>query len=95
MIHTMSESKHYSANIESAHRHSSVHRDEILASDVCGCFYCRQTFPPSEIEEWVDERDGVGRTALCPRCGIDSVIGSRAGFALTPEFLREMYDYWF
>ena len=85
----------YNANLESAHRRSSGHRDEVLASDLCGCFYCRETFPPSEIEEWIDERDGVGTTAMCPRCGIDSVIGSRSGFALTPEFLREMHDYWF
>ncbi|MFN5909091.1 MAG: hypothetical protein ACK5A3_23815 [Planctomyces sp.] len=85
----------YDANLESAHRRSSVHRDEVLASELCGCFYCRETFPPTEIEEWIDDRDGVGTTAMCPRCGIDSVIGSRSGFALTPEFLRQMHDYSF
>jgi hypothetical protein len=87
--------KHYNSTLQSAHNRSSNHREEILASDRCGCFYCRQTFPPSEIEEWVDERDGIGTTALCPRCGIDSVIGSRSGLPLTWEFLREMHEYWF
>ncbi len=91
----MSSSQSYNANLESAHRYSSGHREEVLASESCGCFYCRETFPPSEIEEWIDEVDGVGTTALCSRCGIDSVIGSRSGFPLTPEFLREMHDYWF
>jgi len=85
----------YDANLESAHRHSSRHRDEVLASDLCGCFYCRQTFPPAEIDRWIDEQNGVGTTAICPRCGVDSVIGSRSGFTPTPEFLREMHDYWF
>ncbi len=54
-----------------AHRHSSNHRQEIEASKVCGCFYCLAVFPPASIDEWCDE-DG---TALCPKCGIDSVIG--------------------
>ena len=85
----------YNANLESAHKRSSGHLDEVVNSDLCGCFYCCETFPPAEIKEWIDERDGVGMTALCPRCGIDSVIGSRSGFTLTPEFLREMYEYWF
>jgi len=91
----MSCCKRYDANLESAHGHSSGHRDEVLASELCGCFCCRKNFPPSEIEDWIDEHDGVGTTALCPRCGIDSVIGSRSGFVLTPEFLLEMHDYWF
>ena len=81
--------------LESAHRSSSGHRAEVLGSELCGCFYCRQTFRPTEIEDWVDEVYDVGTTALCPRCGVDSVIGSGSGVALTPEFLREMHNYWF
>lgn len=30
-----------------------------------------------------------------PRCGIDSVIGSAAGFPLTKEFLFQMHARWF
>jgi hypothetical protein len=55
------------------------HRDEILGSEVCGCFYCPAVFPPSKIKEWVDTKDGIGQTALCPKCDIDSVIGSNSG----------------
>jgi hypothetical protein len=47
-------------------------------------------FAPSEITEWVDHWEGVGQTALCPRCGIDSVIGSESGYPLTKEFLERM-----
>jgi len=81
--------------LESAHRSSSGHRAEVLSSELCGSFYCCQTFRAAEIEDWVDEVDDVGTTALCPRCGIDTVIGSGSGVALTPEFLREMHNYWF
>jgi len=52
-------------------------------------------FPPAAIEEWIDEVDGVGTTAICPRCGIDSVIGSSAGFPMTRDFLTTMRLYWF
>jgi hypothetical protein len=46
---------------------------------------------PSEIEEWTDE----GKTAMCPRCGIDSVIGSASGFPMSSNFLRQMHSHWF
>ena len=70
-----------------AHDASSSHEDVLGRSDVCGCFYCLKTFPPSAIAEWVEEPGG-GRTAVCPHCGIDSVLGSASGFPLTHEFLR-------
>ncbi|MDJ0790140.1 MAG: cytoplasmic protein [Myxococcota bacterium] len=83
------------SDVLGAHSHSSKHRGEIQRSDLCGCFYCRSTFLPAEIVEWIDETDGLGTTALCPRCGIDSVIGSASGYPLTSEFLSAMHDHWF
>lgn len=62
------------------------HRKQVLASSLCGCFHCTETSAPGEIERWVDENDeGVGQTALCSRCGIDSVLGPAARFPLTPS----------
>jgi hypothetical protein len=78
-----------------AHQHSSAHREEIMASEHCGCFYCLSIFSPGEIAEWVDEADNVGTTAICPRCEIDSVIGSRSGYPITREFLSAMHKHWF
>ena len=78
--------------VKAAHLHSSRHSSELKAGDACGCFYCRSTFKPSEITEWVDDDD----TALCPKCGIDSVIGSRSGYPVTSvDFLKAMHAYWF
>ena len=76
--------------IEAA-KHGSRHRDEVLSSDLCGCYYCTKTFQPSEITEWIEK----GQTALCPRCGIDSVLGSESGYPLERTFLQKMYKYWF
>jgi hypothetical protein len=86
-----------------AHVHSANHREEILGSAKCGCFYCLEIFEPARILDWIDAPDGqdhagindVGQTALCPRCGIDSVIGDKSGFPLTVEFLRQMQGHWF
>ncbi len=74
-----------------AHRHSIRHRQEIEASERCGCFYCLAVFVPSDIMDWVDE----DATALCPQCGIDSVIGASAGYPITREFLERMKQHWF
>ena len=78
-------------DVDAAHGFSSLHRAQIEASDICGCFYCLAVFPPERIVEWVDS----DRTALCPKCGIDSVVGSESGVPLTPEFLSQMRHHWF
>jgi hypothetical protein len=36
-----------------------------------------------------------GQTALCPKCGIDAVIGSASGYPISREFLAEMHRHWF
>ena len=74
-----------------AHRHSSRHRVEIEASDRCGCFYCMRIFKREQMEEWTADGD----TALCPYCGIDSVLGSASGYEISAPFLSQMYGAWF
>jgi hypothetical protein len=33
-------------------------------------------------------------TAICPKCGVDSVIGECTGYPITEEFLDDMYSFW-
>lgn len=86
-------------DLEAAHAHCALHRAEVERSSVCGCFYCRETFEPTAIREWIADRNVIrgatGETALCPRCGIDSVIGSASGYPITPDFLARMRARWF
>ena len=83
-------------NPVAAHQYSSNHRRQLLASGICGCFYCLEVYDPAEIMDWVDEdNEGVGQTALCAKCEIDSVLGSASGYPITPEFLKQMRDHWF
>jgi hypothetical protein len=74
-----------------AHKHSSKNCDEIVKSEICGCFYCLATFPPGEVTRWIDG----DRTAICPKCDIDSVIGSASGFPIDAVFLKKMDSHWF
>lgn len=78
-----------------AHKFSANHREQINCSDKCGCFFCLGTFSPSAIEEWTDFQEGIGTTALCPRCGIDSVLGSESGYPITKDGLSKMNEHWF
>ena len=82
--------------LRAAHRRSIHHRAEIEASAIAGCFSCQATFPPSAIVAWTDTQEPPEQqTALCPRCGIDSVIGDTSGFTIDPAFLAAMHEAWF
>lgn len=78
-------------DVVSAHRHCTGNKDELRRSTVSGCFYCRSIYTPEEITDYIDH----STTALCPRCGIDSVIGDASGLPITEEFLTRMNRYWF
>ncbi len=55
-------------------------RNLIEISHKCGCFYCLRTFAPTDVIEWTDE----GRTALCPKCGLDCVLAVVPDLAILP-----------
>ncbi len=74
-----------------AHKSCINHGDKLKNDKRCGCFYCLSIFSPSEIEDWIDHN----QTALCPFCGVDSVIGESSGYPVTKEFLEKMKEYWF
>ena len=74
-----------------AHEESIYNRKALEKDSKCGCFFCLKVYNPSEITEWCDKKE----TALCANCGIDSVIPESAGYPLTEEFLKSMYDFWF
>ena len=83
-------------DIFEAHERSSNHREECSGAHRCGCFYCLAEFPPAEITEWIDPAtdDGQGgSTALCPKCGVDSVLPMVPG--VDSAFLRRMREHWF
>lgn len=72
------------------HKNSMRNADVLARSSALGCFYCLEWFGFDEIQEWVHEEP----TALCPKCGIDSVLGD-AQIELTDILLEEMRDVYF
>jgi hypothetical protein len=80
------------------HKKSYNHRASILSSVKCGCFHCLAVFPKEEIQEWTDwseeDQNQIGHTAICPKCGIDSIIGDSSA-ELTEDTLLNMKEYWF
>lgn len=79
-----------------AHRASIHHRGAIERSRRCGCFYCLRVFEPGQISDWIDQgKPASEQTALCPYCGIDSVMGDGSGLEITEGFLRDMKKHWF
>lgn len=52
------------------HKCAINNRQQIRVADTCGCFYCKQIFYAGDVTEWTDD----GNTAICPHCGVDSVI---------------------
>ena len=75
-----------------AHRHSANNRAALQHDPICGCFFCLKIFSPTEISDWVKDKSD---TAICPYCGVDSVIGESCGYPITKEFLEDMHRYWF
>ena len=69
-------------------KYSLANEKAIENSHFCGCFFCGKIFDKNLISQWINDRDG--KTAVCPYCGIDSVLpDSKAD--LSEELLEDMY----
>ena len=85
--------KYSKEQLHAAHKISYANKTRLSVPQKCGCFYCLRFFSSEDIVNWsVDKPDW---TAICPYCGIDSVIGENDGYPLTEDFLEEMFEEWF
>ena len=73
------------------HKCAIENRQELEKTDKCGCFYCKQIFYAGDVTEWTDD----GNTAICPHCGVDSVICNKKDYVVTPEDLELLNKYYF
>ena len=71
------------------HARSFNNRGALTDSTKCGCFYCLRVFSPSEIGEWVNEE-----TAVCPYCGVDTIMPESEDYELDDSLLLAMKEYW-
>lgn len=79
-------------NVITPHIYCSLNDESISLSKKCVCIYCKQIFLKGAIKEWIDS----GKTALCPFCNVDAVIGDATNLQITDnEFIEAMHQHWF
>jgi hypothetical protein len=71
-------------------KRSFKNKSLIKSCNNCGCYNCKNIISSKEIKIWTDNWE----TAICPKCGIDSIIPESSDFKLNEEFLSEVHDYW-
>lgn len=79
------------SQLQRLHTYATHNRELIETSDKCYCFYCKSIIDSSEIKDYIDN----GQTALCPKCGIDSIIPDGIEEDVNEEIVDEMNQYWF
>ena len=73
-------------------RQSIGNKARLADAKDCGCFSCLSHFAVAELEYCDDEGD---QTAVCPHCGIDSVIGEHDDERVSDDLLRAMNERYF
>lgn len=83
-----------------------LNREDLIENQKCACLHCYAIFESRDITYWADtvtlhdelELDDtmdytkIG-TAVCPRCGVDDIIGEKQGFEISEDFI-EAYIKW-
>lgn len=77
-------------------------KEDLIENQKCVCLSCYTIFESRDIHFWVDtvplhkelenkdetiDYDNIG-TAMCPYCGIDTVIGEKQGFEINEDFIK-------
>lgn len=65
-----------------AHNHCRNNKEELARSSSAACFMCLKAFLPGKVKEYVGADSD---TALCPHCGIDSVLGDGSGYPISAD----------
>lgn len=80
-------------DLKRIHQLSIYNEDRLKSSHRAGCFSCKIILQINEIKDWVD--NPPNRTALCPHCGIDSVLAEERDLELSGALLEAMHEYFF
>lgn len=78
-------------NIDEASKFSICNMPALKNATLAGCYRCISIFPPSDITETTDD----GQTAMCPKCGVDSVLPDTPDFAINIDSLTRLNKRWF
>lgn len=82
--------KYDEKEMRKAHKFTHSNLWYLSENQTCRCIYCLEEFESNEIDDYT-----LDDTALCPRCGIDAVIGEKSGCIITKEEAEEFYEFFF
>lgn len=69
--------------------HTKNNEIEILNSTTAYCLFCRDHFSAREISDWAMDEQG-NNNAICPKCGMDAIVGDASGYSFDHDELREV-----
>ena len=75
-------------NVEAAIS-SFCNKKEIENAQMVSCYFCCNVYPSSQIKHFVDS----GATAICPICGIDSVLDRVVPQKELRDLSRRMFSF--
>lgn len=78
------------------HKRSFHNEQEIKRSVSCICFHCERWFYSRQVTKWCDNDNVGNRTARCPYCDVDSVLGDAEDeIYISPEVKKLMHIQFF
>lgn len=77
-------------DVQLLHEYCNDNKDAISKSVMCGCCFCCEIYNSQQVCEYVDNNT----CALCPKCGIDSVLPD-INCQVTIPLLVIMHKFWF
>jgi len=81
-------------DVIASHKYCTDNFESISLSRYCACIYCKQSFSKEAVIDWIETK--TEKTAVCPFCGIDSVIGDSTNAPITDNgFIETMHQHWF
>jgi hypothetical protein len=86
-------------DLEKVYKACSENENAIKHSKECGCFHCITFFAPDKITQWrngqPEDASEPVLTAICPNCGMESVLPDSLYFNLDQKLLKEMHQKFF
>lgn len=81
--------------LKEAHSHCFNNESEFYKSDKAACFFCFKNFKIKKNSHKEFFGSEYPNDAFCPSCGLDTIIFSASGFAITNDFLEILHKYSF
>ena len=77
-------------DIKIAPKLSIRNRKSLNEVSECACYYCYKIYEVKEIKDYTDMEE----TALCPYCGIDTVLPVKCKEDKNHQLLHKIHNYW-